>query len=84
MTLRIVFRPLLVSGTLGDTHTGQVMIIDSEQPAAEQAVAIWHETIHLLLRAAGRQQHDEARIEAMAQRLAAACPEIVALLKDHG
>lgn len=80
--LRLIFRPLLVSGTLADTPYGQVILVDDEQQAAEQLVALWHETIHLLLRATGQeQQHDEAGVEAMAQRLATACPEILVLLK---
>lgn len=80
---RLVFRPLLVSGMVGDTSDGKLILIDSEQPSAQQVVAIWHETVHLLLLAAGKvrpEEHDEATIDAIAHRLAVACPEIIDLV----
>ena len=73
---RILFRPLLTSGMIGKGDAGNLYIlIDSEQSEAEQCIAVWHETLHLLgLR-------DEDQIEAMAQRLTQACPEILPAVK---
>jgi hypothetical protein len=48
-----------------------MILIDSESSPIEQAVTIFHELFHL----AGIT--DENLVEAMAQRCAAACPEIV-------
>lgn len=86
----IVIRPLLVSGMLADGGNGRVdILIDAEQPAAVQLQALMHETIHLLLMAAGRAksiEHDEVRIDEMAKRLADAAPDLVELLgisEDH-
>lgn len=74
----VIFRPMLVSGMLSadlerDTW---LILVDSEQSEPEQAVALFHEMLHLI----GLQ--DETQVEAMAQKLAAACPEILPLL--HG
>jgi hypothetical protein len=78
--MRVLFRPLLVSGMLAYTDSrGEAIIIDSEQEPAEQIIALWHETLHLL----GLKNEDQ--VEAMAQRLANACPEILAAVKEaHG
>ena len=67
-------RPMLVSGMLAAIGERPVILVDSEQPDAEQAVALWHEVAHLL------GVVDEAAAEAMAVRLAAAVPEILELL----
>lgn len=69
--MRVIFRPMLVSGMVATSDAGVLVLIDSEQPDAEQLVALWHEALHLLgLR-------DEDQVEAFAQRLAQACPEIL-------
>lgn len=73
--MRIIFRPLLVSGMLATDEHGVVMLIDSEQPETEQAVAVWHEVLHML------GLYNEVEVEAMAQRLGAACPEIVVMVR---
>ena len=73
---------MLISGMLATVPADRVdvILIDSEQPEAEQLVALWHETLHLL------GLTDEDQVEAMAQRLAKACPEILAAVKAvvHG
>lgn len=74
--IRLAFRPLLVQGSTCQVPDGLLILIDSEQSRTEQAISIWHETLHLLLLASGS-SHDEAAIEVMARRLAATCPEIV-------
>lgn len=68
---RIIFRPLLVTGIFGHSPDGPVILIDSEMPQSEQAIALFHEALHWL------GFDDEAHVEAMALRLAAAVPEIV-------
>jgi hypothetical protein len=73
--VRIIFRPLLVSGMLATDEHGVVMLIDSGQPESEQAVALWHEVLHML------GLFNENQVEAMAQRLGAVCPEIVAMVR---
>lgn len=85
---RIELRPLLVDGGLYSMRTDGVidcdwlMAISSEQSLELQAVALWHETLHLLLFAAGiPAPHDEDQIEALARRLAAACPEVYPMLQ---
>ena len=70
-SLRIEFRPLLVQGQLATDDNGILLLIDSEQPDAEKIVTIWHETLHLL------GLTDEEQVESMANKLAAACPEIL-------
>lgn len=76
---RIQFRPLLIHGCIASVAGATWVLIDSEQSEAEQVATLWHETLHLLgLR-------DEDQVEAMAQRLAQACPEILELVKvAHG
>lgn len=80
----IVLRPLLVSGMLADGGNGRVdILIDAEQPPPVQLQALMHETIHLLLMAAGRSksiEHDEVRIDDLAKRLADAAPDLADLL----
>lgn len=71
----VSFRPLLVSGLIGDSDAGICILIDSEQPERQQVVALWHETLHML------GLEDEEQVEAMAKRLAEACPEILQAVK---
>jgi hypothetical protein len=73
--IKLTFRPLLVSGMLADTTDGPVILIDSEQPEAEQRVALWHELMHLV------GLEDEDLVEDLARRLDAACPELLSALK---
>lgn len=74
---RVLFRPLLSSGLIGVGTGGTTyVIIDSEQPEAEQVIALWHETLHLL------GLKDETLVEAFAQRLAQACPDILPAVKQ--
>jgi hypothetical protein len=84
--MRLQFRPLIVSGMCsvhGDTIT---LLIDSEQEEREQAVAIFHETLHALLIAAGKTPEQQEVlhdwVEDRAQDLAKRCPEIVAVLQE--
>jgi hypothetical protein len=72
----VLFRPLLVSGTVARGDRGMVYaMIDTEQPELEQLIALYHETLHLL------GLKDEDQVEAFAQRLAIACPEVLAAVK---
>lgn len=84
LPLRIKVRRLLTSGGLytdeGCLVKPIVMLIDKEQSEHEMTVSLWHETVHLLLAAAGKKApHDEQAVEAMAKKLSSACPEILSL-----
>jgi len=71
----VMFRPLLVNGILGVRDGRPIILVDTDQPESEQLVTVWHEALHLL------GLTNEAQVEALAQRLAAACPEILPTLK---
>lgn len=80
--VRIRRRPMLLTGavfTLTEETVNPVeLAIDEEQDLPEQTVALWHEVVHLLKAAAGQPYpHDEARVEALARKLAAAAPGIL-------
>lgn len=79
-SVRVLRRPILMSGMLSVDDDGVVMLINSEQAGQEQAIAIWHETIHLLLFASGQNLHDEEMVESLAQRLARCVPDIAQIL----
>lgn len=71
--LDVKVRPLLVSAMLATDGSGRpVILVDDAQPPEQQRIAFWHEVVHLIL---GGEPHDEAEVEAMAQRLCAAWPE---------
>lgn len=72
--IEIRVRPMLVSGMLASTGMRPVILIDSEQPRAQQTLALWHEAMHLL------GIRDDAVAEDLARRLAAAVPEILDLV----
>jgi hypothetical protein len=80
---RIEIRPLLILGGLFSEattfHDPQwIMAIADDMAHEEQVVTLWHETVHLLMLAAGiPAPHDEKLIDAIAERLAQACPEIL-------
>ncbi len=85
--IEILFRPLLVSGSLATKDNTTLfsstllIMINDEQPRDQQVVALWHETVHLLLMAAGIEApHDEAWVEETARKLAKACPEILDIM----
>jgi hypothetical protein len=81
---RIEIRPLLIGGMVATEPSGAWwLLLDAEQEARQKAISLWHETVHLLMFAAGlpAPQHDEQQIEAIAVRLAAACPDILQILK---
>ena len=75
MNVRIVIRPLLVSGMLAsdglELVKRPVIIIDSELPEEERVVSLWHETLHLL------GMTNEVEVEAIARELAKAYPTIL-------
>lgn len=76
LPVHLQFRPLLVSGMTGRSADAVHILIDTEQTNFEQVRSIWHETLHLLGIA------DEEAVEGMARKLAAACPEVLPILKD--
>lgn len=85
--LRIEVRPLLVSAMEG-RGPGSIFIMVSEgQSRTEAEISLWHEIVHVLMHAGGAPAPKtaaeltalEQQVEAIAQKLAAVCPEIVEL-----
>jgi hypothetical protein len=75
--IEVRLRPLLVSGILASYPSPgrtPLILLDSEQPREQQAVAFWHEIAHLV------GISDEAGAEAIGRRLAAAVPEILDII----
>jgi hypothetical protein len=84
---RIEIRPLLVLGGLFSEattfHDPQwIMAIADDMAHEEQVFTLWHETVHLLMFAAGiPAPHDEKQIDEIAARLTLACPEILQICR---
>lgn len=76
--LRIQVRPLLVTGTMGGGPNSIFIYLMTGLERGEAAVTLWHEILHVL-HFAGGTEHNEDAIEAMAQKLAAACPEVLTI-----
>lgn len=72
--IRLLVRPMLVSGQLATDPKGLLILVDSEQPEHEQVASLWHETLHAL------GLTDEVQVEAIARDLAEACPTILRAL----
>jgi hypothetical protein len=77
--LRIKVRPLLVPATMGFGPSSIFIYVAPDATREDAAVSLWHELVHVLKFAGGHQEHDEEEVEALAQRLASACPEVLAL-----
>ena len=75
--MRIIIRPLLVSGMIGTELAIEetVILVNSEQSQEQQAIAFWHELLHAAL---GKpwEGHNEDWIEERAKALAAAFPDV--------
>lgn len=76
MKLRIIVRPLLVSGILAHSDDGLLILIDEEQSEQEQEKAFWHELAHLL----GFEKEEMA--ERFAFFLAGKFPNLMLRLKE--
>lgn len=86
--LKIIFRPLLVQGMFAfqdntTMFTSQmVFLIASNSTPEEQTISLWHEALHMLLRAGGKMPpHDEVWVEERAKALALACPDLLEKMK---
>lgn len=78
--LRIEVRPLLVPGMMGGGPRSIFIFLCKGLAREEAILTLWHEIVHVLLMAGGQPQpHDEAGVERLAAKLAAACPEVLAL-----
>lgn len=76
---RIEVRPLLTCGGLG-YGPGSIFVLLSDTLYRHEAnETLWHEFVHLFLRIGGKTEHDEDYVDSVAKRLAAACPELLAL-----
>jgi hypothetical protein len=75
--VKVVVRPMLVSGIIGTIPAQEeaIILINSEQPETEQAVAFWHEMLHLALGPPWI-GHDEGWIESRAKALASLFPDV--------
>ena len=77
--LRIEVRPLLTYGGIGWSEKEIFIYLADDLAGSQAAHALWHEIVHLLMSAGGHEDHDEVKIDALADRLAAACPEVLEL-----
>jgi len=77
--MRIEVRPLLSSGGAGYGPSSIFILLADDLTRAEATVTLWHEWVHIFKKVGGAPAHDEAEVDAIAQRLAAACPEILEL-----
>lgn len=82
--LTIKFRRLLYSGmVMTPTDPGKIgymILVNSEQSEEQQAITLWHEIIHVLELANDKASGEEA-VEALAVKLAKACPEILEICR---
>lgn len=76
--LEIKVVPLLACGGIGHGPNGVFMLVADDLTRHEAAKTLWHETVHWLRSANTNAVHCESEIEEIAEKLAAACPEIVA------
>lgn len=79
--LEITLRKLLTNGMLAKGEEAFHILVDIDQDPHQQRVTLWHEVIHLLWMAGGREnskQHEEV-VEKLAERWAIICPEITQL-----
>lgn len=85
--LRIEVRPLLTFAVCGSSPSSIFIMLAEHQTRKEAEVSLWHEIVHVLLRAGGGTIPEtsaelttlENTVEAIARKLAFACPEIVEL-----
>ena len=80
----ILRRPLLIPGALAfkDETTmfvsSLLILVNDRQSKEQQTITLFHEALHLLIRAAGIEApHDEEWVEERAKALAAACPDLL-------
>lgn len=77
--IRIVVRPLLTCGVEGSGPNSVFILLADDMSRAEATVTLWHEWVHIFKRVGGAAVQDEAEVDAIAKKLAAACPEILEL-----
>lgn len=77
--LRIEVRPLLTCGVFGFGPDSIFILLAEGMTRQEAATTLWHEIIHVVKSAHTLDGHDEAEIERIAEKLSAACPEILEL-----
>lgn len=89
LPLRIIARKMLDCGVWGRGPETIFIYVNEEQSREEAAITLWHEIVHVLMHAGGHVapvqpddagiKRNEGYVEALAKRLAAACPEVVSL-----
>lgn len=83
---RVQVRPLLTNGGFGFGPESLFILLAEGQSKTEAGITMWHEVVHMLKRLKGPGTvHDEPEVERIAQKLYAACPEILELcgLEHH-
>lgn len=77
--IRIEVRPLLICGNTG-SGPGSVFIMLADDLSRKEATeTLWHEFVHIFRQIGGKTDPAETEVEAIARRLAVACPEILEL-----
>lgn len=76
---RIEVVPLLSSGGFGYGPHSLFILLANDLNRQEAAVTLWHEVLHMLKRTSDSGPHDESEIEKLANKLGAACPEVITL-----
>lgn len=77
--IRIEVRPLLTFGGTGHGPGSVFVLLADDLTKDEATQTLWHEFVHIFKRIGGATEQDEAEVEAIAKRLAVACPEILTL-----
>lgn len=72
---RIEVRPMLTCGGFGFGPDSLFIFLAEGSTKAEANQTLWHEVVHMLKYVSGQTEHDEAEVDAIAAKLAAACPE---------
>lgn len=77
--MRIDVRPLLTCGGMGYGPSSIFILLADDLTRDEATVTLWHEIVHILKKVGGHAEHNEDEIDALAQKLATACPEVLEL-----
>ena len=77
--IRIEVRPLLTCGGTGYGPGSVFVLLADDLSKAEATETLWHEFVHIFRKIGGKTDPAETEVEAIAKRLAVACPEILEL-----
>ena len=77
--IRIEVRPLLSCGGTGHGPGSVFILLADDLNKTEATETLWHEFVHIFKKIGGNDNHDEVEVDALAKKLAVACPEILEL-----